>query len=195
MRLPLFSIFLFLSGFTVLSQPVQNKILLDSAIKFSGRLFVNSEPTKVLNIYTKEIWRYNNSYVKILNQKGIDTTLIFQVIDNSKHLATATWTDDELSNVILINNLAEQINLESALQKLKPVTKKQAKYYTKKIKEYNASQSYRDTYTVSRPVYDNSHQYAIIQTATSGWGGGYVMIYHLSDGIWKTCCKLSEWIN
>jgi hypothetical protein len=195
MRLTLFSFCLFLTGFTVLSQPIQNKILLDSAIKFSGRLFVDSEPFKVLNIYTKEIWRYNNSYVKTLNQKGIDTTLIFQFIDNSKHLETATWTDDELSNVILINNLAEQINLESALQKLKPVTKKQAKYYTKKINEYNASKEYRDTYTFSRPVYDNSHKYAIVQTATTGWGGGYIMIYHLSDGIWKPCCKLSEWIN
>jgi hypothetical protein len=178
----------------VLSQPVQNKILLDSAIKYAGRLFVDSEPTKVLNIDTKENW-LNKSYVKTLNEKGIDTTLIFQFIDNSKHLDTATWTDNELSNVILVNNIAEQIVLKTALEKLKPVTKKQTRYYTKKIKEYNVSQSYRDTYTFSRPVYDNSHQYAIIQTATSGWGGGYIMIYHLSDGVWKTCCKLSQWIN
>ncbi len=194
MRIPLFFIFFLLTCRSVLSQPNQNKILLDSAIKYSGRLFVDSEPTKILNIPDKEIWRLS-SWIKTLNRKGIDTTLIFQFIDNSKHLDTATWTDDELSNVIIIYNLAEQIDLKTALLKLKPTTKKQTKYFTKKIKQYNSDRSYRDTHTFSRPVYDNSHQYAIVQDATFGWGGGYIMIYHLSNGTWKTFCELTEWIN
>ena len=194
MRLSILGIFFFLIGFSGLGQSFE-KSLIDSAINYSGKLFVNSEPTIKLNIDAKELWRHYPSWYESLKKLGIDTTLLFQFIDNRKNIDTTTWTDGELSNVLVINNPAAQINLKSAIQKLRPATKKQTRSYTKRIKQYNALLPFSDSYSFSKPVYDNSREYAIVQSETTGWGSGRITIYHLSGGIWRTFGVLTEWIN
>jgi hypothetical protein len=51
--------------------------LLDSAINYSGRLFVNAKPVKILNLDKKELWRYD-SWTKLLKKMGVDTPLIIR---------------------------------------------------------------------------------------------------------------------
>lgn len=185
------SIFFLLTCCKSFSQQIQNKSLLDSAINYSDRLFVNAKPVKILNLDKKELWRYD-SWTKLLKRIGIDTPLVFQLIDNSKHPDTAIWTDGELSRMIIIYNPREQIHLTSAIHKLKPVSTNQILYYSIQVKNYNDSPAYRYPYSFSRPVYDNSKLYAIVQCDSPG--GGHITLYHLVKGIWGKSGLLANWV-
>ena len=110
---------------------------------------------------------------------------------------TAARTEVELKSFIVVSNREEAISKKKAFQKLQLADKNQIKLYKKQINRFNSTDSYnRNLYYFSRPVFDNSNEYAIIQwdNAHSGLGGGGgIILYHLLGDTWKEVGIIMNW--
>jgi len=176
------------------AQTIQYKQLLDSAIK-SKNLFVGSGPISKIRLDKNDI-RENYSDLKEVC-KNVDTFTLFQIIDNFKTIDTTFWTDDELDKVILIQNRDQNISSKNILQKFNTTDKKKIRFYRKQVNDYNRCAPIdRDICYYSRPVFDNSRQIAIIEWDKGHsqlGGGGGIIIYKLSNGIWNNIGILTRW--
>lgn len=171
--------------------------LLDSAIRGHGSLFLHSKPLKVTRLDPKELWYYFQNARDYYNQK-LDTVMFSQIIQNTVASDTTLWTDNELPNFILINERAETVFKKHVVQKLKLTDKKRIKYFTKCVNKFNSTDiADRVICYYSRPVFDNSKTFAIIQWDNGHSylsGGGGIMLYQLqSDKTWKEYCSILNW--
>jgi len=170
--------------------------LVDSAIGRHHALFVHSKPLTELKLELLES-RYYTEFLQDRSIQGLDTVLFLQILRNSKTLDTAIWTDRELPYSLLVNNRNEYISKSYALKKLGIQDKKKAKYYKKQINRFNSTET-RDKiiYYYSRPVFDNSKTFAIIQWDNGhSWlgGGGSIVLYHLHGEVWKEVGIIGSW--
>ena len=184
-----------LYSFNAKGQKVQYKALLDTAIKFTGQLFVSSRPIGKIRLDEKDI-RENYDDFKDLC-KNVDTITLFQIIENIKIIDTLNWTDTELDKFILIQNREQDVRLKDAVRKFNLTDKKKLRYYRKQINHINSVETAdKDIYYYSRPVFDNSKQFAIVQwdNGHSGLGGGGgIKLYKLTGETWKELGIVSSW--
>jgi hypothetical protein len=177
-------------------QTKQYQDLLDTAISGHGALIVCSKPITKIQLDKSEMWNYFYFHRDYAN-KVLDTVMFAQIIENSKSVDTTFWEDTELKTLVLTNNREEQISKKKAFQKLQLTDKSQIKLCKKQINSYNSTDSYnRNLYYFSRPVFDNSKQYAIVQwdNAHSGLGGGGgIVLYHLQSDTWKEVGIIMNW--
>lgn len=171
--------------------------LLDTAIGGHGSLFLHSKPLKITRLDPKELWYYFENARDYSNQK-LDTAMFSQIIQNAAAADTTLWTDNELPKFILINERAETVYKRYVVQKFKLTDKKQIKYFTKYVNKFNSTDiADRVICYYSRPIFDNSKTFAIVQWDNGhsylGRGGG-IMLYQLqSDKTWKKYCVILNW--
>lgn len=171
--------------------------LLDTAIRGHGSLFLYSKPLKLTRLDPKELWYYFENARDYSNQK-LDTVMFSQIIQNAVVADTALWTDNELPNFILINERAETVSKRYVVEKFKLTDKKQIKHFNKYVNKFNSiEKSDRVICYYSRPIFDNSKTFAIVQWDNGhsylGGGGGIILYQLQSDKTWKEYCVILNW--
>lgn len=171
--------------------------LIDTALQGHGSLFLYSKPLKVTRLDPKEMWYYIENLRDYSNQK-LDTVMFHQIIQNSKTADTSFWADNELPNFVLVNERAETVSKQYVIQKLKLTDKKEIRHFTKYVNKFNSTEiADRVICYYSRPVFDNSKTFAIVQWDNGHsylGGGGGIILYHLqSDNTWKDLGIILNW--
>lgn len=187
---------LFITCSISFGQPRQYQNLLDTALNGHGALIVCSKPITKIQLDKTDIWNYFYFHRDYANNI-LDTIMFAQIIANSNSVDTTFWQDTELKSFIVVSSREETISKKKAFEKLKLTDKSQVKLYKKQINRYNSTDSYnRNLYYFSRPVFDNSKKYAIVQwdNAHSGLGGGGgIILYHLQGDSWKELGIIMNW--
>lgn len=170
--------------------------LLNLIIAKHNPLFVSSKPIKEIKLDIKDTRDYFLTH-KDYENKNLDTVMFKEIIDNSRNVDTLVWKENNFPNSLLLSSRDEFLSKKYAIQKLEPVDKKQLKFYTKQINKFNSTESYnRDIYYYSRPVFNSSKEFAIIQwqNGHSGLGGGGgIILYHFQKNSWETIGTISNW--
>jgi hypothetical protein len=191
---PYLLLFLF-SNLNAAAQTNQYQNLIDTAIGRTS-LFVFSKPISQISLEKNEIWMYAENLKERSNQI-LDTVIFLQIIENARRPDTTLWKETEFQFSLLINSKDEIVSKKYAALKLSFADKKQIRLYNKQINYYNASEPYnRNIQHFSRPVFDNSNTFAIIQwyNAHGGLGGGGgINLYKLDGAIWKYIGIIISW--
>ena len=177
-------------------QTRQYQNLLDTALSGHGALIVCLKPMTKIQLDKSEMWNYFYFHRDYAN-KVLDTVMFAQIIENSKTVDTTLWQDTELQSFIAVSSREETISKKLAFQNLQLKNKSLIKLYKKQINRYNSTDNYnRNLYYFSKPVFDNSKKYAIVQwdNAHSGLGGGGgITLYHLQGDTWKEVGIIMNW--
>ena len=185
----------------------QYQNLLDTAFVTQIGLFVHTTPIRDIKIDSREMWMYIENYrssrwkyiidyrghikYKILTKKGktLDTVMFRQIINNCKNADTTPWQEKELASALLVSGNEEVVSKKYMTRKFTSARKKEVRFYRKKVNTYNSTDiHYRNLCYVSRPVFDNSKMFAIIQSSSGAGplsGGESIVLYHFEDGSWK----------
>ena len=159
-------------------------------------LVAGAAPISKINLDPARMEEYADNFIRTSN-KQLDTTMFSQIIRNAASMDTSDWKDDELKNLFLVKAKEENISKKYLFRKLELSSKKRIKFYTREINRYNSTDpSARSIYYYSRPVYDISGEYAIVQwnNGHSGTvGGGGIKLYHLEDMAWVEVGEVCSW--
>jgi hypothetical protein len=103
-----------------------------------------------------------------------------------------------LQSFLLVNKRHENVSKKYALQKLGLTNTKRIKFYKKQINKFNSAEiTDRNLSYFSRPVFDNSKTFAIVQWDNGHsylGGGGEIILYHLqSDKTWTEFGVINNW--
>ena len=168
--------------------------LLDTAIK--GSLFVSSKPLKVTRLDAKEMAYYVENLKEYSNQQ-LDIKMFSQIIQNANVADTTLWTDKELPKSLLVSERDKPVSKKYAVQKLRLTDNKQIKFYKKQVNKFNSTETIdRDVYYFSRPVFDNSNTFAIVQWDNGHsylGGGGEIVLFQLKGDTWKEVGIIMNW--
>jgi hypothetical protein len=188
--------FLFLVYAVSFGQTNPNQNLLDTALSGHGALFVSSKPITHIRLDPDDMSNYFHFHRDYSN-KVLDTVMFAQIIHKSKAVDTTAWQDNELKNYLLVKTSDENVLTKYATKKLRLTDKRQIIFYKKQINRYNSTDSYhRNLYYFSKPVFDNSKQFAIVQwyNAHSGLdGGGGIILFQLQGDTWKDVGVIMNW--
>ncbi|GAA4748311.1 hypothetical protein GCM10023229_30940 [Flavisolibacter ginsenosidimutans] len=176
------------------TNPFQN--LIDTALSGHGAVFISSKPIKNIQLDQKEMETYFY-FFRDYAHKVLDTTMLAEIIQNSKMPDTTLWQESELKNYILVNSRDENVSKKYILQKLALTDKKQKKFYSKQINSYNSADPYnRNLFYFSRPVFDKEAKYAVVQWDNAHsrlGGGGGIVLYQLQGYRWKELGTIMNW--
>ena len=195
MRLSTF-LFLFICS-SSFAQTITYQNLLDTALRGNGSLFLHSKPLKITRLDPKGMCFYLENVRDYSNQK-LDTIMFSHIIQNAKTADTSLWTDNELPNFLLVSKRAETVSKEYVIKKLKLTDKKQIRHLNNYVSEFNST-SVQDRFICyySRPVFDNTKTFAIVQWDNGHSylrGGGGIILYQLqSDKTWKDFGVILNW--
>ncbi|HEX4849831.1 MAG TPA: hypothetical protein VFV08_03445 [Puia sp.] len=172
------------------------KKLIDTAVGTSRSIYVNANPITEIKLDNSKMWDYYNEYIED-SKLMLDTVMFAQIIKNSQQTNKSNWTDKELDKSILIRNASEPVDINYVLSKFNITDKNQVKAYKKTIANFNATKPYdRDIYSYSKPVFDDSKKYAIVQwdNGHNGvMGGGAIVLFHLSEDGWEELGTVTSW--
>jgi len=178
------------------AQVKQYQNLLDSALNGHGAIFVYSEPIKNIRLDQNDMRDYFESY-RSYKDKDLDTVMFEQIIQNSKRGDSSLWLDAELPGFLLVHSRDEWVSKKYAVQKLALTDKVRIKFYINQINQFNATEIFdKNIYYFSRPVFDNSKTFAIVEwdNGHSGLGGGGgIVLYHLQENTWKEVGIINNW--
>lgn len=185
-----------LCGNVIFGQTKSYQGLLDTISKKHHLQVVSSKPISKIELNEKEMWNYFY-FFRDYEMKVLDTVMLLEIIMNSKNIDTSLWSDKELTAVILVHNREDNINAKEFIQKFGLTDNKLIRHFRKQINQINSTAPYnRRILSLSRPVFDNSKRFAIVQwdNAHSGLGGGGgIVLYHF-DGIhWKEIGTVMNW--
>jgi len=189
-------LFLFICS-TTFAQTSNYQNLVDTALKGHGSLFLHSKPLKITRLEPKEMWYYFENVRDYSSQK-LDTVMFSQIIQNSTTADTTLWLDNELPNFLLVNSSDETVSKKYLIQKYKLTDKKQIRHFSKYINKYNSTEvSDRVICYYSRPIFDSSRTFAIVQWDNGhsylGGGGGIILYQFQSDKTWKEYGVILNW--
>jgi len=187
-------LFFYTSSF---GQTYNYQTILNSALKGHGSLFLHSKPLKITRLDPKEMWYYFENARDYSNQK-LDTVMFYQIIQNAMTADTSFWTDNELPNFLLLNERGETVSKKYPIQKFKLTDKKEIRYFTKYVNKFNSTEiSDRVICYYSRPVFDNSKKFAVVQWDNGhsylGGGGGITLYQLQSDKTWREFATILTW--
>lgn len=161
--------------------------LLDEIFSNQELTFILKRPISHILLDNSEMWEYSD-FIQNRYNHFLDTLQFSQIIKNSKRVDTTLWTENEIHNKILINERAEFVKPKTGIGKLGVKDKKGIKFYKKIISEFNSlDKDDRNIYYYSRPVFDDSKSFAIIQrdNGHSGLGGGgSICLYQFIKNRW-----------
>ena len=191
-------IFLLLFIFSnTFAQKSNEQNLIDTALRGHGSLFLHSKPLIINRLDPNEMWYYLENVQNYSNHK-LDTVVFSQIIQNSRNPDTTVWSDTELPNFLLVNNREENVSKKYMLQKYKLKEKKQIRHFSKYVNKFNSTDaSDRIICYYSRPVYDNTKTFAIVEWDNGhnhlGGGGGIILYQLHSDKKWKEFGIILNW--
>ena len=169
--------------------------LLDTAITPTNSKYVNSMPIATIRLNRSEMWDYYNNYIED-SKVMLDTIMFAQIIQNSKQPDVSPWKDSELDRMILVKSREEPVDADYVLFKFNVKENREVKNYRKMITSFNSLNSAdKDIYSYSRPVFDNSKQFAIIQwdNGHGKVGGGGIILFQLSGDSWEELGSVLTW--
>ncbi len=192
MNFPTYIKLLFISTMTF-GQINDQKIL--TIVSQHSQLFIWRKPipinTSYFNVYQDStVFRRRTgiiNFLPLLHQIEIYTKLRnHNVID---------WENQEFQNKIFIEKRETNISLNAIKKDFRIQLTEHIK---KKIRQYNRSNSdSRQISYLSRPIYTNDLQYAIIQINTpigNNGGGGKILLFKFTSLGWLYEGKLNEWV-
>ena len=169
---------------------------MDTVLGRQGGIFLYSKPLINLSLDRQDMWKYAVSLLDNTN-KNLDTTMFSQIIQNSKTIDSTLWQDNESTNCLLVNSRDQIVSKKYAIEKLALTDKKKIKFYKKQINEFNSTDTYnRNLYYYSRPVFDNSKTFAIVQWDNGHGGlggGGGILLYNLRGDTWTEMGTIMNW--
>ena len=189
-------LFLFICSCTF-AQTSNYQNLIDTALRGHGSLFLHSKPLKITRLDTKDMWHYSENVQDYSNQ-NLDTVMLTQIIKNAITADTTLWTDNELPSFLLISERSETVSKKYPIRKFSLTDKKQIRHFAKYVYKFNSTEiSDRLICYYSRPVFDNSKTFAIVQW-DNGYsylgGGGGIILYQLQNNkTWKEFGTISTW--
>jgi hypothetical protein len=195
MRLSLTAL-LFLICSTSFDQTNSYQNLLDTALNRSGCLFVHSKPLQVTRLDKREMRDYVEN-LRDWSKQTLDTAMFSQIIQNAKFADTTLWADSELPKSLIVHERGETVSKEYALQKLGLTNDEQTKLYKKQINKFNSTETVdRSLCYFSRPVFDNSKTFAVVQWDNGHsylGGGGGIVLYQFQSDTWKEVGIITNW--
>ena len=145
-----------------------------------------------------DYFQYFDFRQKTKNSKSLDTVMFAQIIENSKIIDSTAWKESEFPKLLLVRNENDFVSKKYFKNKILLADKQEIKRYKRQIREFNNREAFdRNLYHLSRPIFDNSKTYAIIQSdnAHSGLGGrGGINLFHWENGYWKEIGTITDWI-
>ena len=170
--------------------------LIDSATSSSG-LFVSAKPLAHFGLNEGDTSEYQE-YLKEVSGTVVSTQTFVELVANSENVDTTNWTDDELKNFILIKPGDDFVYKKDVFKKFHVTDKKQEKYYRKIVSDFNYTSSWdKNIYFFSKPVFDDTKQFAIVRydNGHSGLaGGGSVTLYHFENNAWRKIGNIETWV-
>lgn len=190
-----FIVVLLLFSFASSGQAKGDEALLDSAFKNSG-LFVGTKPGTHIGLAHEDMWRYAKN-LKEFSKAELDTVMFHEIIEKSKTPDTTPWTKQELRRFILVGDRNESVSVTNTASLLGVTDKKLIRQYEDRIRQFNQSAPFdKDIYYFSRPVFDKSRKFAIVQydNGHSGLGGGgAIILYQRKGDTWSEVGSVSNW--
>jgi hypothetical protein len=178
------------------SQTSNFQDLLDTALNRNGCLFVHSKPLQVTRLDVREMRDYVEN-LRDWSKQTLDTAMFSQIIQNAKFADTTLWTDSELPNSLILHERGETVSKKYALQKLGPTNDEQVKFYKKQVNKFNSTGDLdRPLCYFSRPVFDNSKTFAVVQWDNGHsylGGGGGMVLYQLQGDTWHEVGIIMNW--
>lgn len=185
-----------LSANLTFGQSKQYHGLLDTISKKYHLQVISSKPISKIELDEKELWNYFY-FFRDYEKKNLDTVMLLEIIMNSKSIDTTLWSYKELTGVILVNSREDRINVKEFVQKFGLTDKRLTRYFRKQINRINSTAPYdKRILNLSRPVFDNSKRFAVIQwdNAHSGLGGGGgIVLYQSENNGWKEVGTVMNW--
>ena len=170
--------------------------VMDTATFSKHALFVSSQAVKSIRLDPNKMKEYAEYYLEHTG-KILDTTMFSQIISNSRVVNSDVWQDGEFKNSLVVSSREQEISKKYLVEKLKLVGKKQLRYYTRQINRYNEAEAAdRNIFYFSKPVYNNSGDYAIVQWDNGHGtlsGGGGINLYQLEGNEWLKAGVISSW--
>jgi hypothetical protein len=147
-------------------------------------LFVFAKPAVHISLYPEVM----KTYTAWFQQKKLDSSILFEIIQNAKEIDTSIWKEEELKSFIIVDNRNDTVSKSYAVKKANKLDSNKVKTL---VDYYNlTSPNSRIITSLSRPIFDNSKKYAIIEISTfwdaglSGVGGEDIFLYHFQDNRW-----------
>lgn len=195
MRLLFLVIFVF-SCSASFGQTIGYQNLLDTAFGRNGCLFVHTKPLRLSRLDSREMRSYIQNLREWSNQV-LDTVMFSQIIQNAGLADTTLWTDGEVPKSLLVHQRDESVSKEYGLHKLKATSDEQQRFYRKQINKFNSTETAdRAICYFSRPVFDNSKTFAVVQWDNGHsylGGGGGIVLYHLQGDKWQQVGIIENW--
>ena len=182
----LFFVFLKITSF---SQDKDVQSLFNQATK-SLKLFVLKKPLNTARIDISDSTFYGEYLMHSCGQT-LDNKIFLEIINNSKPADTTEWNDDELQNSILIKDSIAPVDLNYVLKKF-GTTKKQISMMKSAVKWFNKHTNERRYYSMSLPIFDNAHQYAVVNISNNYYGG-MLLMFKKVDHVWKELGMIDVW--
>lgn len=196
MKAIVFFLLFFLFGSLVFGQANHYRGLLDTVSKQHHLSFVSSKPISKIGLDEKEMWNYFY-FFRDYGKKVLDTIMFLKIIKNIKTADTTKWTDKELKGVVLVDSRDESIDANSFIRKFSLTDKRLIRYFKKQINQINSTAPFNKSILyLSRPIFDDSGRFAVIQwdNAHSGLGGGgRIVLYQFEGNQWKEVGAVMNW--
>jgi hypothetical protein len=149
--------------------------------------FVNEKPS-ILKIGKGAIIGYWYALLEEGKMSPIDTLTLFEMIDNNKY-DTTYWNENEINNCYLVRKIP--ISIENVRKKLTLVNDTAIVHYVEAINN-SKNCGYGDfsnaVYSISRPVFNKSKNFALIQydlINCNNEGKFDTKLFKLENRIWK----------
>lgn len=197
MRIFTVSFCIFLSV-TTAGQPVNYQSLIDSVFSERKAMVVMDRTLSKFDLDPANMYLYAGNY-EYLNGKKLDTIMFGQIIQNSLMPDTSFWQDKELKKHLIVRSRNEKITREYAESKYDLDDTAQVKLIEKQLNSGEVTDGYyRNIYSFSRPVFDNSKQFAIVQWDNGHAGkagGGGIILYQLINNAWTKSGIVVVWVH
>ncbi len=172
------------------SQDKDEQSLFTQATK-SLKLFVVKKPLNTSKIDSSDSTFYGDYLLHSSNQT-VDKKVFIEIINNSLHADTTDWKDEELPSSILIKDSLSLVDKNYVLKKFGTPQHKLPRLYRKAVKQFNKRISERRYYKMSRPVYDNAHEYAVVNISNNYYGG-MLLMFKKEGNTWKELGIIDVW--
>ena len=157
----------------------------------SLKLFVIKKPLNTSKIDSTDSTFYEE-YLKYSCGQKVDTKIFKEIINNSRPADTTDWKDSELQTSVLISDSIAPVDENYAISKFGTTNKKLIRAHMNELKDFNKHISDRKYYSMSRPVFDNAHEYAVVNISNNYYGG-MLLMFKKVDNIWKELGVIDVW--
>jgi hypothetical protein len=171
--------------------------LLNVVINHKGRLVYAAPLPRLYFTWRDTADLFDRRTGSTLTTRDISRETLTELVRNSYQVAAEPWTPAELDSVLLVDRRGASLYFNAHWKSMSAGHEQLTKFYKKAIRHYNATDSSeRDIASYTRPVFDASKQYALIEY-DNGYmlgGGGYIKLYRREKS-WREIGMLKRWAH